>query len=377
MSANIALELTFYCVSIYLLFAMFSVSSAWISGPRVPGNWLRRLRPLDSLLRSMARRRAQTARRLLEDSGVSADKLPDVALLERVIADRSRSLVGMGVVWAPPLLASFAMWLGLSIGDPDHHAFKSTAPLLPWGLLFLSLCLAEADRRATTRSVPREWTVHTALAALESCTEDKPERRGRTADGSVSKAMGELCSTLERQARFVPKDADHILRQRVRDRAYLIVRNVQAAKIRLLSEDTVARTDLARILASVLRHATRPANVIGATVKLADDEVLSDDPAWHRDSRPASAMTSAIGNLALVAALVGTGVAINLIGLPDVVATPIVSVITVAGALVLRKLRIPTTAESPSTAAQTDQPGTPAEHTEVPRQDVPPTRIER
>ncbi|MEU3559356.1 hypothetical protein [Kitasatospora sp. NPDC006786] len=377
MTAYIALGLAFYCVSIYLAFALVSLISVWVGGPRVPGNWLCRLRPLDSFLRSIARKRAQNAHRHLENSGVSADELPDAASLERTIADRSRSLAGMGVIWAPPLVASFAMWLGLSMGDPDHHIFKSTAPLLPWGLLVLSLCLAETDRRAVTRSVPREWTVHAALAALEAIAEDSPERRGRTKDGAVSKTVGELCSTLERQARFVPKDADHVLRQRVRGRAYLIVRNVQAAKIRLLSEDAASRTDLARILASVLRHATRSANTIGATVKLADDDVLIDDPEWHRDSRPASTVAGVIGNLALVAALVAAGVTINLIGLPDVVATPIVSVITAAGVLALRRLRIPTTAEDTSTGNQTDQPGIPAEHAEVQRQDVPPTRIEQ
>jgi len=338
----------------YLAIVLFLLAGPkWTSRSRMPGNWIGRIQPVRSLTATRARRRADRVRSLLLADGVAESDQPACDPLAAMLAARTYSLIAIVALWTPPLLLSV---ISLELLTVAGHA-NNVGLLICWAVLALTLVLAEVDRQVTIRSVPLEWTVHTAVFALEAYNNQGPAHRGDALASVVSEAVDDFCAALERQANLAPRRADHVLRRRIRNAAHLIVRNTQAAKVRLLSGENAARTDLAKIIASVLRHAVQPTNQLSTTVVLADEQLLDQDPNWQRDAAPASTRAQIAAHLALAVLLAGAGAAMTLANLPDAAIAVIVPTLTTAGAVALRTLRIPTTLTPTPAANDTTTPG--------------------
>ncbi|MCY0931661.1 hypothetical protein OTB20_36875 [Streptomyces sp. H27-H1] len=116
--------------------------------------------------------------------------------------------------------------------------------------------LAEADRRMLNRSLPLEYTTVTAVGAVEACRvvpeTEQEEVRGHSRGSSICAAVDDLCAAIGRQAELKPRRTDPVHRARVRAEALEAVRNLHAAKARLVEGDQAALTDLFAILGSLL-----------------------------------------------------------------------------------------------------------------------------
>lgn len=322
----------------YLAIALLLLAGPrWVPRSRMPGNWIGRIRPVRSLTTASASRRADRVRSLLLADGVAEADQPARDPLASMLAARTHSLMAIVALWGPPLLLSI---VSLELLVVAGHA-NNVGLLICWAILALTIVLAEVDRQITIRSVPLEWTVHTAVFALESYNSQGPARRGDALASVVSEAVDDFCAALERQAGLTPRRADHVLRRRIRTGAHLIVRNAQDAKVRLLTGESGARADLAKLFASVLRHGVQPTNQLSTTVILADEQLLNQDPNWQRDAAPASTRVQIVGHLALAVVLAGAGASMTFAQLPAAAIAVLVPVLTAAGAVALRGLRIP------------------------------------
>lgn len=318
--------------------------------------WLRKVN-----LITASRDRSTRAVALLQAEGVAEADLPETHLLERRLADRASSLGSIYGIWLVPAVGVVVALLTLTTTRFSTHSYFV---IIMWIMFGTLLALADTDRRMYDRSVPHEATAAAAVTALEAITSPGTrsggrgpgEWRGHTRNSAVCKAVDDLCAALRRRAEVEPRHADPVLRDRLREQAWLTVRNLHDAKVKALVGEEGAEGRLAVLLASILRRAVAPTNVRTATVDLVSPTLLISAPDWDGQARRRPSALAYVGSHGFFALLVGgSGLLFTLLRLPDAVVGILVAALAGAGHRLLRWLDLPAVADErrrPDTAAE-------------------------
>ncbi|MFD9485233.1 hypothetical protein ACFWBX_14815 [Streptomyces sp. NPDC059991] len=333
---------------LYMLTALVFVAPHWIDRTRVPrgsiGHLALRLR-----LMKPRRDRVLRVRQLLADHQVADAELPPTDRLEKRVSDLTCSLASIYVLWLLPFLG---LLTAIEVVINARFTTNAGIALLPWSLLTLVLVLAGMDRRSLERSVPREHTTHTAIRAWEAITshgEPDKEIRGHTRNSALCGAIDDLCEALERQAELEPRRTDPVQRTRLRNHAHEIVRNLHVAKIRLTEGEQEQLITMAKIIASVLKHAATPTNSLDSSTRLVDQRLLSPAPdsnGPHR--RTGSLAVKALGYALFVCIVAGAGYLLSLANFPEAITSVLVVVAVAAGHALLQRMRLPAPFQAPA-----------------------------
>jgi hypothetical protein len=149
-----------------------------------------------------------------------------------------------------------------------------------------------------------------------------------------------FCAALARRAEYVPTTSDTELRGLARTDADLVIRNVQAAKIRLLRGDSSALDNISRLLTSTVTRLVRPP-AFPPSMAIADSELLVDDPGWAGSTvRQRTALSVGLSYATFVVCLVLIAGVANWLQLPDAVSAIIVPALAAPAVALVRRFGV-------------------------------------
>lgn len=346
--------------AIYIGLRMPFIGPQWYARNRQPQGTLLKLPLLRRWAESPAPARIARARVLLARPGnaPSGDLEASWGRLETLVRTREFATTCVVMSWMPPGLLALAAWFTLLIGDPPGAHWTTTVGI--WLVTAAAIGFGTYDWRRYEESEPTQHTVHLALYALDACHGPAPDFAGGQDPDVIAPAIEAFCAALARQAEYVPKTSDPELRNQARTDAELVIKNVQAAKIRFLRNDATALNELSRILASVVTHAVK-APSSPPDMRVADEALLSSDPGWNGPiPRPAFAVRTVASYALFTAYLTAIALLVNWVDFPEPVSAILIPVLALPGLKALQRHRSPTANTAPDgapTASTTDSAG--------------------
>lgn len=306
-----------WATGLYIVVALWFVAPRWTARLRMPRGRVFRLFRRGDVAKSVTVRAARTVG-ALSTHAPAGRELPDTRSLEQRLDDYRCSVLSILLLW------SFA-WLGLlaavflALNSDVEDGYPWMMPLLVVSIAGVGV-LAETDRRMLSRSLPLEYTTVMAVGAVEACRvvpeTEHDEVRGHSRASSICAAVDDLCAALGRQAELEPRRTDPVHRARVRAEALEVVRNLHAAKVRLVEGDQGALTDLFALLGSLLARTVAPTHLNSGP--LVSAELLTADPSWEGPPlRNETVGAKLLGDGLFVAGLVVVGKLMSLLNLPE------------------------------------------------------------
>ncbi|MFJ9343756.1 hypothetical protein ACIRP0_31415 [Streptomyces sp. NPDC101733] len=317
-------------VAVYIGVSLMLIGLQWVGRSRRPKGrvfrWIRRLG-----LGKHSEGRAAEVLAVLTAHTLTGAELPDAKRLCLRLEDHRFSALSILLVW---LFPGLGLGVCLVLLNGEFAQGQPWLMALVWGAFGAVMVLCEVDRRMLARSLPLEHTTLMAVCAVEACEPSEnqvDEVRGYTRATMVCGGIDRLCAALARHAEVEPRRTDSVHRARLRAQAQEVVRNLHAAKVRLLEGDQDALADLCTIIASLLARTVAPANAVNSTRPLVAAEVLTADPEWQG---PPPSRESAGANLlgfgVFIAAFVAVGWGISLLNIHEALVLPLAA-ITVTG----------------------------------------------
>ncbi|WP_371619905.1 hypothetical protein [Streptomyces sp. NBC_00454] len=315
--------------ALYIALTLPLVPPLWTGRARRPRGVVFRFAQRAGLMKTSAARAARTVRALREHTQAGAE-VPDTERLRQRLDDRRCSVMSILLLWSIPYLGVIAaLFLLLNGGFASGYQW-----IVVWSMFGGVLVLADVDRRMLARSLPIEHTTVMAVGVVEACGAPDPsqhEVRGHTRNSAICASIDDLCAALGRQAALEPRRTDAVHRARLRAEALEVVRNLHAAKIRLVEGDRAALGTLYAIVGSLLARAATPTHLPESSSRLVCADVLTADPNWEgpplRNESPAA---KALGYALFIAGLAATGQLLSLLTLPEPL--PWVLILLTAGA---------------------------------------------
>ncbi|GHI90441.1 hypothetical protein [Streptomyces xanthophaeus] len=306
-----------WATGLYTVVAFWFVAPRWTLRVRMPRGRIFRIARRTRVAKSVTTRAARAVGALSAQAPAGAE-IPEIERLEQRLDDYRCSSLSIMLVWlsaCPGVLAALFIALNSDIDD----GYPWLMPLL-WGGLGGIFVLAEVDRRMLNRSLPLEHTTLMAVGAVEACRvvseTEHGEVRGHSRSSSICAAIDDLCAAIGRQAELEPRRTDPVHRARLRAEALEVVRNLHAAKVRLVEGDEAALTALFAILGSLLARTAAPTHL--GPRPLVSAEVLAADPDWEGPPlRNESVGAKVLGYGLFVAGLVAVGKLLSLMSLPE------------------------------------------------------------
>ncbi|MFJ3926363.1 hypothetical protein [Streptomyces sp. NPDC090022] len=348
--------------SVYTALALWLVGPQWAGRSRRPHGRVFRAARRIGWGRSSQDRAAEVVATLAAHVPAGAE-LPDAGRLRLRLEDRRFSALSVLLVWLFPGLGVVAC-VFLVLNGEFSEGRPWLMPLL-WGMFGAVLVLCEVDRRMLARSLPLEHTTLMAVRAVEACRpparEDR-EARGYSYGSAVCAAVDDLCAALGRYAELEPRRTDPVHRARLRAQAQEVVRNLHAAKVRLVDGDRSALGDLYAIVASLLSRTVAPAHEPASAGPLVATAALTADPAWQGPP-PRTEATGAklLGYGLFVGTLIAFGWLLSLLNLPEALSLPLL--VVMAGAIhraLKHRLPVPDLPQDLTPAAPSPVPSSPA-----------------
>ncbi|GLX41188.1 hypothetical protein Sros01_72610 [Streptomyces roseochromogenus] len=333
------LQATFLCTASVLMF----VAPEWAGRSRRPKGrvfrWARRIG-----VRTGSEERATKVVGILAAHVSAGAELPEPERLRLRLEDHRFSVLSILLVWLIPAAGVGACLVVVLNGD-FAHGHPWLMPLM-WGMLGAVMVLCETDRRMLARSLPLEHTTLMAVCAVEACRppgEGEAEVRGSTRGSAVCAGVDDLCAAVVRHVEREPRRTDAVHRARLRAQAQEVVRNLHAAKVRLLEGDQAALGDLCTVIASLLARTVAPAHTTGSTRTLVAVDVLTADPEWQGPpSAHESTGAKLLGSGLFIAGLIGIGWLLPLLHVPEPLTLPLLVIMATAIQRVLkRRLPVP------------------------------------
>ncbi|MGW6857249.1 hypothetical protein [Streptomyces xanthophaeus] len=306
-----------WATGLYTVVAFWFVAPRWTLRVRMPRGRIFRIARRTRVAKSVTTRAARAVGALSAQAPAGAE-IPEIERLEQRLDDYRCSSLSIMLVWlsaCPGVLAALFIALNSDIDD----GYPWLMPLL-WGGLGGIFVLAEVDRRMLNRSLPLEHTTLMAVGAVEACRvvpeTEHGEVRGHSRSSSICAAIDDLCAAIGRQAELEPRRTDPVHRARLRAEALEVVRNLHAAKVRLVEGDEAALTTLFAILGSLLARTVAPTHL--GPRSLVSAEVLAADPDWEGPPlRNESVGAKILGYGLFVAGLVAVGKLLSFMSLPE------------------------------------------------------------
>lgn len=315
------------------------VIQQWIMRRRKPMMFPLWLPFIRAWTESPAPSRLERARSLLrrptDTYGISSAEWVRLADL---VKEREAATTVIVASWLLPGLMAMAAGvpLFLPLGPVPMPVF-----VLFWLLAGLALGLGFYDVRRYQESEPTAHTVHLALRALDACRGRPPHYEGGNDPDLIAPAVEAFCTALARRAEYVPTTSDTELRGLARTDADLVIKNVQAAKIRLLRGDSSALDDISRLLTSTVTHLVRPP-AFPPDMALADSELLVNDPGWAGSTaRQDTALSVGLSYATFIACLILIAGVANWLRLPDAVSAIIVPALAAPAIALVRRFGAP------------------------------------
>lgn len=328
--------------ALYIALTLTAVAPLWTGRARRPRGALFRFVRGAGLLRKSTERATRTVRELRERIPAEAEA-PDVELLARRLFDRRCSILSVLLLWSFPYVGVVASLLILLNG---RFTTGYLWMALVWSMFGGVLVLADVDRRMLARSLPLEHTTLMAVGVVEACRAPEPsqdEARGRSRSSAICESIDDLCTALVRQASLEPRRTDAVHRALLRAEALEVVRNLHAAKVRLVEGDRAALGTVYALIGSLLARTVTPTHLEESSSRLVSADVLTADPNWEGPpQRSESAGAKVLGYALFIAGLVALGQVVSLLNLPEPLAWPVLLLVAGAGHRALkRRLPVP------------------------------------